>query len=222
MDFTLIKKMDIYPTDAALAGLIPSRESGETTLIKADISLFHQSTPLPESSLEAGHPLLSDYEAGLAEGQSRAETLYQDTVSVMQRAVSALEAELASMARQIERSHLSAVSDCLRAVFPALMRGGTDLELQAILEKACGSTLKGRIQLSFHPDDQAYCEQLCEGAQDITLAPDPSLAPKQMCLKWIGGGGEIDCQGTAKACLTHLETALHDIGSTKARNNSDE
>ncbi len=220
MDFALIKKMDIYPTNAALAGLIPSGESGETTLIKADISLFHQSPPLLESSLEAGHPPLSDYEAGLAEGQSRAKALHQDTVSVMQTAVSTLEAELASMARQIERSHLSAVSDCLRAVFPVLMQGGTDLELRTILKKTCEPTLKGHIQLSLHPDDQAYCEQLCEEVQDITFAPDSSLATKQMRLKWISGGGEIDCQGTAEACLAHLETALQNLGLTKAGDNS--
>lgn len=215
MDLALLKKMRVYPTDAALAGLIPEAGSGESTLIKADISLFHAAPSLQVSD-EGAPPELSEYDMGFQEGQAKANIVYQDTITVMQTALDRLQAEMTSMARQIEQSHLSALANCLRVVFPSLMQGGTDLELQTLLKNACESALKGQIQLRVHPDDHTHCERLCAG-QDIKITADKTLTPLQMRLQWIGGGADIDCQAVAALCLNHLDAA-----SNQSREQSNE
>jgi len=216
MDLTLLKKMDVYPTDAEMAGLIPEASSGETTLIKADISLFHDAAPLQTSIVEelcelSEPPEISEYDMGFQEGQAKADIVYQDTIKVMQAALDKFQAELSSMAQHIEQSHLSALTKCLGAVFPRLMQGGTDLELQTLLQGACNSALNGQIQLNVHPDDQAYCEHLCAD-KDIIIEADESLTPLQMRLQWAGGGADIDCKSVAETCLSHLDAASHQPG----------
>ena len=210
MDIALLKKMHVYPTDAAPVGLMPDAGSSESTLIKADISLFHD-MPASEVSAQGETSEISDYDVGFQEGHAKADLVYQDTIKVMQMALDNLQNEMASMARQIERSHLSAVAICLRAVFPRLMRGGTDLELKSLLQDACGSSLKGQIQLRVHPDDKAHCEQLCT-EQDIVITADKSLSPLKMSLQWIGGGADIDCQAVAAHCLDQIDAASHQPG----------
>ncbi|MDB2438736.1 hypothetical protein N9W89_08485 [Hellea sp.] len=207
MDTALIKKIDVYSAGAALDVILPKAESKESTLIKADISLFHE-IPSVKLPLEEPSSGLSNYDVGFEKGQAKADAVYKDAIKVMQTALDNLQAEMGSIAQQIEASHLSALATCLRAVFPSLMQGGTDLELQTLLQKACGSTLKGQIQLRVHPDDQTHCEELCAD-QDIDITVDKTLAPLQMSLHWTGGGANIDCQAAATFCLSQLNAALN-------------
>lgn len=53
MDIALLKKMNVYAPDQEIAGLTPDDEEPTSTLIKADISLFHQ---MPERAPRLTEP----------------------------------------------------------------------------------------------------------------------------------------------------------------------
>lgn len=53
MDIALLKKMNVYAPDQEIAGLITDDEEPTSTLIKADISLFHQ---MPERAAKQREP----------------------------------------------------------------------------------------------------------------------------------------------------------------------
>lgn len=207
MDRALLNKMDVYPADVTSENLIPQARGGESTLIKADISCFHEAPPVRAvaSELEEA-PIKSDYDQGFERGQEDAKAVYQETINVMQAALDGMQANLISISREIEASHLSSLASCLRAVFPALMRGGTDLELQSVLQNACSSALKGQIQLYVNPEDQSHCESFCKD-RDILISVDEALQPLQMRLKWDGGGADIDCLSVATLCLERIGAA---------------
>ena len=50
MDLALLKKMNIYQADAVLQDLIPQAASGESTLVKADISEILKDSGLYDTS----------------------------------------------------------------------------------------------------------------------------------------------------------------------------
>ena len=127
----------------------------------------------------------------------------------MQAALDGLQNNLATISQEIEASHLSALASCLRAVFPALMRDGTDLELQSLLQHACSSALKGQIHLYVNPEDQSHCEEICKG-RDILITEDEALQPLEMRLKWDGGGADIDCLSVATLCLERIGAVGHE------------
>lgn len=204
MDIELFKKMDVYPSDVVTKTITTAVKSEESTLIKPDISRFHEpSLAIEAESEEDDTPLISDYDQGFAQGQEQSNAVYQDTIKVMQAALDLLQAERSSIAREIEANHLSAIGACMRAIFPALMRGGTDLELQAVLKQACGSALKGQVHLLVHPDDESHCEKFSRD-RDILISTDEALKPLQMRLQWSGGGADIDCLSVASRCLDSL------------------
>lgn len=204
MDIGLFKKMDVHPSDVASNTISTMAKREATTLIKPDISRFHEPPRVIAIECEEDDtPLVSDYDQGFEQGQEQSNAVYQDTIKVMQAALDLLQAERDSIAREIEANHLSAIAACMRAVFPELMRRGTDLELQAVLKLACGSALKGQVHLLVHPDDESHCEKFSRD-QDILISTDDALRPLQMRLQWTGGGADIDCLSVASRCLDSL------------------
>ncbi|MEP6342118.1 MAG: hypothetical protein ABJ275_02300 [Maricaulaceae bacterium] len=211
MDIELFKKMDVYPSDVTSETITKTAKSESSTLIKPDISRFHEpSLEIEVETVEDSTPLVPDYDEGFKQGQEQSNANYQqeiavhqDTIKVMQAALDLLQTERASVVREIEANYLSAIGACMRAVFPALMRGGTDLELQAVLKLACGSALKGQVHLMVHPDDESHCEKFSRD-QDILVSTDDALKPLQMRLQWSGGGADIDCLSVASRCLESL------------------
>ena len=206
MGMDLFKKLHVFPSDIIPTDLTAETTSGVSTLVKPDISCFHESAVALGGGNGDGQPIVSDYDQGFKQGQEQSNAAFQDTIKIMQTALDELQADFASITREIEAGYLSVIADCLRAIFPVLMRGGTDLELQSVLKHACNSALKGQIQLFVHPDDQSHCEALCR-EKDILVTVDDALKPLQMRLKWAGGGADIDCLSVASLCLERLNAA---------------
>ena len=226
MDVSLLKKMNIYPTEAASAGLIPPATTGESTLVKADISLFHDMplssvdskpvpTPQPQSIPDEVNPTASDdkssgsdYAAGLADGKAQSDIVYEDTISILQKSVDALQSKLGGMAKDIEKSHMAAVAECLHALMPSLKQKATDLELQKVIQQACSPASEGTVQVRVHPDDHAHTQRLCQPhGSKISVTVDALLAPGDVGVEWVSGGAEINCEAAVDACLSLLGSA---------------
>ena len=205
MDPALRNKIVVYPTLETTREGISSGERGPSTLIEAGAALFHASPDTSSGPDQIEGLAVSQYELGFQEGETAANALHQSTIDVMQQALDKIHTEYKDLVAQIEQSHLAAVLKCLRTVFPALMDQGIDIELQTIVKNACGSTLNGQIQLIVHTDALPHCERL-SADQDIDIAPDETLAPKQIRLNWNGGGADIDCQSLASHCLACLNS----------------
>jgi len=216
MDGSLLKKMSTFQAHADPGEPDRHTDQERSTLIKANIAVFHGEPDSPvnlqDDHSEDLEPVLSDYEAGLQDGRAQSEAVFQDTISVMQNVLDTLQAERHNIAREIEQSHLSSLLNCWNAIFPALTENGTAYEIHTIIKNACEATLKGSIRLDVNPDDKKACEQLCRAfVQEIAIQPDPSLAPEQVRVQWQGGGADIDSLSIAKQCQFKLETALQNL-----------
>jgi|GEM_PF-6848818 len=218
MDQALLKKISVFAGETALAEPGSGQGPEPESVIKADFAVFHETpdkiaAPQGDNSAEQT-PALSDYEAGLADGQAQAELLFKDTIAVMQNALDSIQSKLHNITREIELSHLSALSKCWDAISPALVQNGTAFEIQSIIQNACDARLQGYIQIEVHPDDRIPCEQLCQAFDhEIRIESDPSLAQKQIRIQWRGGGAEVDCAEAAKQCQAQLQAALTNLTS---------
>ncbi len=226
MDVALLKKMNIYPTEAATAGLIPDASQGESTLVKADVSLFHEmplssardtsapsSKPYdipeapPETSAATEAMQTADYDSGLADGKAQSDAIYEDTIVILQKSVDALQSKLSEMANEIEHSHMAAVVDCFRSMMPSLVQKATDLELQSVIRQACSAASEGTVQVRVHPDDHVHTQRLCQtNPSKISVTADAAIARGSIGVEWVSGGAEINCQAAADACLALLDT----------------
>lgn len=245
MDIAILKKMSVYAAETKVAELLRQEEVSESTLIKADISLFHQ---LPDNSGrkdqvkdaqkdEEPSPTATDdevevprtlspreeYERGVADGKSQSDAVHQETIKLLQNAVNKMQEDLEKMARRIEASHLSAVATILESVFPELVQQQTEQELVDVLRTTCGTAVQGQVVLSVHPDDLARCETLCEThAFKVMLVADESIPPLRPRISWQDGGAGIDCQSVAASYLDSMKTAIANLTDTPTQETSDD
>ncbi len=243
MDLALLKKMKVYAPDTQIAGLISEGETPESTLIKADFSMFHE---MPTASMTARHgtitpstiapkdpavdqtkvdqtppqevkpPVENDYDKGYKDGKAKADGVHLGTIKLLQSAVDTLQAELKNMASDIERSHLSHVVNSLRAAFPSLMSTGLHAELLSILTEVCSVAETGFVTLHVHPDDEGGCKDMCKAhGLEVNIIIDEEMQPGHIKALWQNGGAEIDCKSVSDACLARAEAALTTLTSTQ-------
>ncbi len=209
MDIALLKKMMVYPTDAKLAGLIPEEGDGPSTLIKADISLFHEGPRPVETRSEPKDALPSEYERGLAEGKAKSDAVHSETIKLLQNAVNTMQSQMGARVKEIEQGHLSVMKSFMEAIFPTLMRTGIEAELQEILKEASSLSDAAKILLSVHPEDIEICERVCQAHSDNIIISGVNDIPKgQVKIEWNQGGAMVDCQSIADRCLQIAEAAL--------------
>lgn len=210
MDAALLKKFNIHSAEDVAAPPVVEPKFTDANVIKTDAAVFHKTSSRRKTKTQVDVPDDgSDYHAGFAEGQAKAEVTYKKTIKVMQKTLSGLQEELSKVTQQIEYNHLSALQKCLDAVFPALMKAGAKEELRALIAQAAQQGTKGKVHLIVHPRDKVECDELCADHQDqFTISTDPTLKPLQVKAIWDNGGAEIDCEKAAKALKRPFERAL--------------
>lgn len=218
MDNALVRKIDIYPTLAQEAGLITNLETGVSTLVKADVSLFHAPSTyrqVNEPSIEAATER-TDYEKGFQDGAQQSELVYKETVELMETALEALKSQICDISRKIEVSHLTVLSECLRAVLPSLADMAADFEVQNLIREACSQALHGKVQLMAHPDSlEKLSKSTAHVTDNLALEAHPSLSPGNVQIKWASGGGHVNAHAASENCLAVIETALNSMMNTK-------
>lgn len=239
MDVALLKKMKVYAPDSHIVGLPDDSDAEESTLIKADISIFHK---LPEQKAQPAHqslepveseaepvqleeaepaspepaapepPRVSDYDAGFEAGKANAQAMHQSTIDLLQKTVSSLQSDIQSIVKDVERAHLSFVSKAMQAAFPALIDAAVSAELIKLFEQGYAQAGKGNVSLLVSPGDHEKIATLCtEKKIRITVIADEEIEPGQMRAVWGQGGGDINCQEIANSCLKYVEDTLEKL-----------
>lgn len=240
MDLALLKKMQVYAPESDIIGLPDEADSQESTLIKADISIFHkipgrdEGPELEEAvvidaggTVEAGAdtgeveftepdvpevPKISDYDAGFEAGKANAQVMHQSTIDLLQKTVSSLQSDLDTIVKEVERAHLSFVSEAMQAAFPALIDAAVSAELVELFEQAYSQAGTGNVLMHVCPDEQKSIAALCaEKNIDIKIVANADVRPGQMRATWGQGGGDINCQEIASNCLKYVEDTLRKL-----------
>jgi len=208
MDNALRQRLETFPTKPQADGLIHPTQSEPSTLIKADISMFHDMPDISIAAHPSAAPQLSPYELGVQEGESRASLVYEDTLRIMETTLASLKAQVGAISQQIEQDHFAAVSCCLEALFPALAKTSAYAEVQSILQNLSSATLEGGIALTSHSHHMPDLERLCAAQETaIKLIADDGLETGAIDVQWQGGGAVINCDAVHTACLSALEKA---------------
>lgn len=215
MDNALRQRMVTFPTKAQVEGLINPTHSEPSTLIKADIALFHESPDVSAISHRSAAPPYSDYDLGVQDGEAKASLIYEDTIRLMEAALASLKGEVSALLQQIEKDHFAAVSTCLQAISPGLTKASAHMEILTIVRNLSSATLEGDIEMTSHSDNMSDLERLCASqTQAIKLVENNSLALGTVEVKWLGGGAIIDTEAVQKACsdvLKKAESSLNQI-----------
>lgn len=186
----------VFHTDSRREPTEPTSETSEKTITEADLK--------------------AQYDAGVKAGKAQSDQVYEDTIKIMQNALDTLQERMAHVGKQIEGKYLSMLSECLKAVFPAMMSKATGLEVKNILEDACKLTDEGNIHIIMHPDAIEPVRTLsARHSADFTLETNPSLSPHTVRVFWKYGGSDIDCKKVADSVLDCLESAMTDQGIEK-------
>ncbi|MGJ8562355.1 MAG: hypothetical protein ACSHXY_02275 [Alphaproteobacteria bacterium] len=213
MDGSILKKVNVYPAGNGQLGQIQSPNYTEVNVISADIGVFHQTPQTSRKDKPAELPEL-DYAAGLRDGKAKSDLVYQNTISVMQKALDAFKVEIKTIAAQIEFDHLSALNACLTSAVPSLMKHGTGAEIHKLIAQTSEATLNGDVHFRVHPDDHEDCQRLCEMKRTgIIVTADSSLSAKQIKVEWQNGGAEINSGEIFETFLQSFENVLKTLNS---------
>ncbi len=151
------------------------------------------------------------YEDGLAQGRllalAEAQSLKTDIEQMLQA--------LHQLGQDIETSHGRVIIAILKAALPALAHSNVQAEIRDFILKTSAQAMYGRVTLSAPPALQKTLSEIIEHLGDnpdtqtkdtgFTIKIDKKITANKVCARWQGGGGEIDIDGTVKACLSMLE-----------------
>lgn len=205
---SLIARQAVFTQDGSVDSPLNSSES---TLVKADASVFH---PLPETppSHEAEGLDPAGYDAGFAAGQAQSERVFKETITMMEGVLAGLQSDLSDTVKAIEYSHARAIRASLSAVLPQLAQHAMISEIERVLIEAAQGALEGKIEARIHPDNSALKHYIEERhAQDITLALDTMQTASGVSFVWNGGGVDIDPVGVAQSCMALIGSEERDV-----------
>lgn len=212
---SLIARQAVFTQDASLDSSVGSpidspTDSSESTLVKADASIFH---PLPDTLMSQEPESLdpAGYDAGFAAGQAQSERVFKETITMMEGVLAGLQSDLSDIVKAIEHSHARAIRASLSAVLPQLAQDAMISEIERVLIEASQSALDGKIEARIHPENMALKQYIEEHhAQDITLALDMTQTASGVSFVWNGGGVDIDPVGVAQSCMTLIRSEERD------------
>lgn len=216
MDNALMKKVTQYPEVAGELGQIQSPNFTQSTVISADISVFHQTDSPGFQDAEELSEIEpeQDYEAGLRDGKAQSDLVYLNTISVMQNALDELQAKIGVISNDIEAKYLSAISLCLKTAVPGLVKTGTATEVQNMIAETAKMSLSTDLEFRVHPDSVEDCERLCElNGKTIEVTSDANLAPSQVQLHWQNGGVNLNSDEIFQAFMQRLELLLESLNA---------
>lgn len=204
----------------------PDSHSGMSKVILTDISRFHPAEQQNPAGLldmpildgrKVSNPAtcqsVDDYQTGFDAGQAQAETVYNQSIAVMQEALNRLQEAVNAAASQIETGHAAVVQACLEALLPKLADHSLRREMEQIINAGTQGLLCGEITARFHPDNQIACDFLRPIAERkegqklaLNLQMSGDMDPQSVSFEWSHGGADISPHDVVNACLEPLNT----------------
>ena len=152
---------------------------------------------------------LQTYEDGLRDGQAQAEELHKRTVEVMEKTLDALKVQYTQVVKDIERSHLSAIIQCLETMMPSLMDQHMRQEVERVVSLMASGALEGpfRVEVS-EGIEQDVRQFLGAHGEEFDVVTSQELEGRDVKIGWTQGGFEYSADKVREACLSQLNTVL--------------
>lgn len=215
MEKSLLQGLRTFPFELVSTAESTPISRGQSTLIEANISLFHDMPETTEKDVtESADPAekLSSYDQGVEAGRTETKAIYEQTISLLQNSLTECQREFSLMREQIEQGHLSALSSVLETLLPGIARESARLETESILENICKPAIDGQVLITVHPDDLDAFKIICAPhLEGISLTSDESLEREQIKMQWHHGGAEINPGETTRACLDVFKRAQREV-----------